>query len=262
MRLTIDYYTFFLFAIGMLLMSELQRRRIRSVKKVIKEGRQEIVQVLRVNRSKHFIDLSKKRVDADEIPKIEDKWNKSKASHSIMRQVSVLSQKKYSMKDLYKLFGFKCARDYGHLYDGFKFAMNNWNEFILKYPEIPKEIHPFLQKNIEKRLKPQIVTVRAKVEITCFTHEGVDAIKRALKCGLKYGEDNTKSNDQSNTDEELNLKIKLVAPPLFTVSVSTYEPTKGIKLVDDVVKVIKESIDQSKGSLTIKQNAQVITIDE
>jgi len=237
---------------GMLLMSELQRRRIRSVKKVIKEGRQEIVQVLRVNRSKHFIDLSKKRVDADEIPKIEDKWNKSKASHSIMRQVSVLSQKKYSMKDLYKLFGWQCAREYGHLYDGFKFAMNNWDKFLLKYPEIPKEIQGFLQKNIEKRLKPQIVTVRAKVEITCFTHEGVDAIKRALKAGLKYGEENTSSNDNNNNDEEeLNLKIKLVAPPLFTVSVSTYEPNKGIKLVDDVVGVIKESIDQSKGSLTI-----------
>merc|ERR1719384_1809482 len=95
---------------GMLLMSELQRRRIRSVKRVIKEGRQEIVQVLRVNRSKHFIDLSKKRVDAEEVPKVEDKWNKSKASHSIIRQVSVLSNKKYSMKELYKLFGWQCAR--------------------------------------------------------------------------------------------------------------------------------------------------------
>eukprot|EP01084_Bolivina_argentea_P139932 246109_1 len=118
---------------GMLLMTELQRRRIRSVKRVIKEGRQEIVQVLRVNREKHFIDLSKKRVIIEEIPKVEERWNKSKAAHSIMRQVSVLSQKKYSMKQLYKLFGWKCAADYGHLYDSFKFSMNNCNEFIIKY---------------------------------------------------------------------------------------------------------------------------------
>ena len=243
-------------------MSELQRRRIRSVKKVIKEGRQEIVQVLRVNRSKHFIDLSKKRVDADLIPKTEDRWNKSKAAHSIMRQVSVLSQKKYSMKELYKAFGWQCAKDYGHLYDGFKFAMNNWDEFILKYPNIPKEVQPFLKKNIEKRLKPQIVTVRAKVELTCFTHEGVDAIKRALKHGLKYGEENNTITSGSGGSEDLTLKIKLVAPPLFTVSVSTYEPQKGIKLVDDVVKEINKSITDSKGTMTIKQNAQIITIEE
>merc|ERR1719384_1445039 len=120
---------------GMLLMSELQRRRIRSVKKVIKEGRQKIVQVVRVNKEKHFIDLSKKRVDAEEIPACEEKWNKSKASHSIIRQVSVLSKKKYSMRDLYKAFGFQCAKDYGHLYDAFKWAMNNWSAFLEKYPE-------------------------------------------------------------------------------------------------------------------------------
>eukprot|EP00485_Elphidium_margaritaceum_P019109 CAMPEP_0202728296 /NCGR_PEP_ID=MMETSP1385-20130828/185554_1 /ASSEMBLY_ACC=CAM_ASM_000861 /TAXON_ID=933848 /ORGANISM="Elphidium margaritaceum" /LENGTH=403 /DNA_ID=CAMNT_0049394543 /DNA_START=46 /DNA_END=1258 /DNA_ORIENTATION=- len=306
---------------GMLLMSELQRRRIRSVKKVIKEGRQEIVQVLRVNRSKHFIDLSKKRVDADEIPKIEDKWNKSKAAHSIVRQVTVLSNSKFSMKQLYKLFGWQCAKDFGHLYDGFKFAMNDWNAFLAKYPAIPKDIQPFLLKNIEKRLKPQIVTVRAKVEITvlrrkefamndwnaflakypaipkdiqpfllkniekrlkpqivtvrakveitCFTAEGVEAIKRALKAGLKFGEEHNSAAKTSkeqpelgSSDEDLNVKIKLVAPPLFTVSVSTYEPEKGIKLVNDMVDVIIESIEQSKGTLTVKQSAQVIAVEE
>eukprot|EP01083_Nonionella_stella_P015278 42749_1 len=242
---------------GMLLMSELQRRRIRSVKRVIKEGRQEIVQVLRVNRSKHFIDLSKKRVDADEVPKLEERWNKSKASHSIMRQVSVLSKKKYSMKDLYKLFGFKAAREFGHLYDGFKYAMNNWNAFLEKYPTIPEDIQAFLKKNIEKRLKPQIVTVRAKVEITCFTHEGVDAIKRSLKAGLA-----AVPTANENNNEDSNLKIKLVAPPLFTVSVSTYEPQKGIELVNSVVNVITHSIEESKGTLTVKQNAQVIAVDQ
>ena len=245
----------------MLLMSELQRRRIRSVKKVIKEGRQEIVQVLRVNRAKHFIDLSKKRVDMDEVPKLEMRWNKSKASHSIIRQVSVLSEKKYSMKDLYKLFGFQCARDYGHLYDGFKFAMDNWQEFLDKYPKIPEDIRPFLRKNIEKRLKPQIVTVRAKVEITCFTHEGVEAIKRSLKAGIAFGEASDEKTERSK-DEELRLKVKLVAPPLFTVSVSTYEPDKGIKLVDEVVGAIQKSITESGGTLTIKQSAQIIKEDE
>mmetsp|Transcript_57214 Transcript_57214/g.51513 ORF Transcript_57214/g.51513 Transcript_57214/m.51513 type:complete len:346 (-) Transcript_57214:49-1086(-) len=250
---------------GMLLMSELQRRRIRSVKKVIKEGRQEIVQVIRSDRAKHFIDLSKKRVDQDLVPGTEDRWNKSKASHSIMRQVSVLSKKKYSMKELYKLFGWQCAKDYGHLYDGFKFAMNNWDEFLLKYPNIPIEVQGFLKKNIEKRLKPQIVTVRSKVELTCFTHEGVDAIKRALKIGLKYGEEeNNKisSSSDGGGGEDLSIKIKLVAPPLFTVSVSTYEPNKGIKLVDDVVKEINKSITESKGTMTIKQSAQVIANED
>ena len=47
---------------GMILLSELSRRRIRSISKLIKVGRQEPVIVLRVDKEKGYIDLSKRRV--------------------------------------------------------------------------------------------------------------------------------------------------------------------------------------------------------
>lgn len=246
---------------AMLLLSELQRRRIRSVKKVIKEGRQEIVRVIKVNKDKQFVDLSKKRVDPEDIPPCEEKWNKSKASHSIMRQVAVLSKGKsdYSMKQLYKLFGWEVAKDYGHLYDGFKSAFHNWDAFLEKYPDIPEDVRDDLKKNIDKRLKPQMVTVRAKVEITCFTVEGVEAIKRGLRAGLAVCDE--KDSGIEFDDEDTQLKIKLVAPPLFTVSVSTYEPDKGTKLVNKAVEAVKQSILESKGTINIKQSATVIRMD-
>lgn len=46
---------------GMILMSELSKRRIRSVKKVVRVGRHEVALVLRVDKEKGYIDLSKKR---------------------------------------------------------------------------------------------------------------------------------------------------------------------------------------------------------
>jgi len=45
---------------GMILLSELTRRRIRSVSKLIKVGRIEPVMVLRVDKEKGYIDLSKR----------------------------------------------------------------------------------------------------------------------------------------------------------------------------------------------------------
>lgn len=52
---------------GMILLSELSRRRIRSVQKLIKVGRQEPVMVLRVDKEKGYIDLSKRRVSPEDI---------------------------------------------------------------------------------------------------------------------------------------------------------------------------------------------------
>lgn len=52
---------------GMILLSELSRRRIRSVQKLIKVGRQEPVMVLRVDKEKGYIDLSKRRVNPEDV---------------------------------------------------------------------------------------------------------------------------------------------------------------------------------------------------
>lgn len=46
---------------GMILLSELSKRRFRSVNKLIRVGRHEVVMVLRVDPKKGYIDLSKRR---------------------------------------------------------------------------------------------------------------------------------------------------------------------------------------------------------
>lgn len=61
---------------GMILLSELSRRRIRSVNKLVKVGRAEPVVVLRVDRDKGYIDLSKRRVSPEEAAACEEKFNK------------------------------------------------------------------------------------------------------------------------------------------------------------------------------------------
>lgn len=78
---------------GMILLSELSRRRIRSITKLIKVGRMEPVTVLRVDKEKGYIDLSKRRVSAEEAVACEERFNKSKLVHTIMRNVAEVTQK-------------------------------------------------------------------------------------------------------------------------------------------------------------------------
>jgi len=66
---------------GMILLSELSRRRIRSVKKLINVGRTEVAMVLRVDKDKGYIDLSKRRVSPEDVEQLEEKYNKSKTVH-------------------------------------------------------------------------------------------------------------------------------------------------------------------------------------
>merc|ERR1712166_737413 len=62
---------------GMILLSELSRRRIRSINKLIKVGRTEQCVVLRVDKEKGYIDLSKRRVSPEDVDAHEEKYSKA-----------------------------------------------------------------------------------------------------------------------------------------------------------------------------------------
>ena len=91
---------------GMILLSELSRRRIRlefsqdqcrnvtiiklirSINKLIRVGRTEPVVVIRVDKDKGYIDLSKRRVSKEDIERCTEKYSKAKAVNSIVRHVA------------------------------------------------------------------------------------------------------------------------------------------------------------------------------
>jgi len=141
------------------------------------------------------------------------------------------------------------AKRFKHVYDGFKWALQNREQFLKEY-DVPKDIVDILFKNIENRLRPQVVTIRASIECTCFTKEGIEAIKRALKAGLDVQEDDTA------------IKINLVAPPLFNVSLSTLNPEDGRDKITHVIELIESNIKKSGGNLVIKSPPTAVMPDE
>lgn len=77
---------------GMILLSELSRRRIRSINKLIRVNKTEPVVVIRVDKEKGYIDLSKRRVSAEDVEKCTERYAKAKAVNSILRHVADILQ--------------------------------------------------------------------------------------------------------------------------------------------------------------------------
>src|SRR6218665_70803 len=88
---------------GMILLSELSRRRIRSINKLIRIGRDECVVVIRVDKEKGYIDLSKRRVSPEDISRCEEKFARGKTINSILRHVGeILSYNEQQLEQLYE----------------------------------------------------------------------------------------------------------------------------------------------------------------
>ncbi|KAF8944995.1 hypothetical protein BGZ47_003418 [Haplosporangium gracile] len=229
---------------GMILLSELSRRRIRSIQKLIRVGKNEVVVVLRVDKEKGYIDLSKRRVSATDIVKCEERYNKSKAVHSIMSTVAKKESK--DLEVLYEQLAWPLYAKYGHAYDAFKAALNEPEKVFegLEMTEVTKEE---LLNNIKRRLTPQPIKIRADIEVTCFDYEGIDAIKTAFK------------EAEAVSLSEVPIRVKLVAPPLYVMITNALDKQLGIETMEKAIAVLEESIKKNNGNMVTKMSPKAVT---
>ena len=75
------------------------------------------------SRTIGYIDLSKRRVSAEDMVSAEERFHKSKAVHSILRHVADTCS--ISQQQLYQQFGWHLYTRFGHAYDAFKLAITS-----------------------------------------------------------------------------------------------------------------------------------------
>ena len=235
---------------GMILLSELSRRRIRSIHKLIRVNRNEVVMVLRVDKEKGYIDLSKRRVSPEDVAACEDRFNKAKAVHGVLRHLA--ERRKLYLEDLYEKIGWPLYKKYGHAYDAFKMAISEDKTVADPFSEldVPAEMIEELKTYILRRLAPQPIKIRSDVEVSCFTYEGIDAIKTALNAGIEVG------TDQSP------IRIKLIAPPIYVLSTTTLEKEAGIALLNKSIDTIREKITEKGGKIDVKMAPKAVSLKE
>ncbi|KAH9837859.1 eukaryotic translation initiation factor 2 subunit alpha [Rhodofomes roseus] len=260
---------------GMILLSELSRRRIRSIQKLIRVGRNEVVVVLRVDKEKGYIDLSKRRVSPEDITKCEERYMKSKTVASIMRHVASKlpsgpsegaegketkegeetevtgTSEEERLEQLYEQIGWPLGKKYGHPYDAFKLVLTEQETILASLPApVPENVKSILLSTIARRLTPQPIKLRADIELTCYTPAGIDAIKKALRAGEK------------ESNEAVPIKAKLVAPPLYVLSTNATDKYAAVDRLERAIESIQSTIEDSGGSLVVKMKPKAISETE
>lgn len=191
-----------------------------------------------------YIDLSKRRVSPEDILKCEERYNKSKLAHSILRHVA--EKTLVPIEDLYTAIAWPLNRKYGSSVDAFKLSITNpdvWAE--IKFPS--EVVKGELVSYIGRRLTPQPTKVRADVEVTCFGYEGIDAVKTALRFA-----------EAQNTPETI-VKVKLVSPPLYVLTSQCLDKTTGIATLEQAISGIEKSIKGAGGGCVVRMAPKAVT---
>lgn len=193
--------------------------------------------VMRVDKEKGYIDLSKRRVSKEEAEACEDRFNKAKIVYTIVRHVAETTHS--NLLELMQKIAWPLSRKYKSAYDAFQMAVSDEN--ILKELELPSNVLKPLEASIRRRMTPQPVRIRADIDVTCFTEAGIDGIREALMVGENAG------------TEEIPLKIKLIAPPMYVILTTSLDKKKGIDVMTDAISAIEKKIKEFGGHLKVRQ---------
>lgn len=80
---------------------------------------------------------------------------------------------------------------------------------------------------------------RADIEVTCFTYEGIDAIRDALLTGCDAG------------TAECPIRIKLIAPPMYVMTTMTLDKDLGIAALQAGIDAITAKIQVRAGAVAL-----------
>lgn len=195
--------------------------------------------------------MSKRRVSPEEAIKCEDKFTKSKTVYSILRHVAEVLEytKDEQLESLFQrtawVFDDKYKRPGYGAYDAFKHAVSDPS--ILDSLDLNEDEREVLINNINRRLTPQAVKIRADIEVACYGYEGIDAVKEALRAGLNC------------STETMPIKINLIAPPRYVMTTTTLERTEGLSVLNQAMAVIKEKIEEKRGVFNVQMEPKVVT---
>jgi translation initiation factor 2 subunit 1 len=162
---------------------------------------------------------------------------------SIMRHVTSKIEGA-TLEELHTRITWPLYVKYGHAYDAFKTALSDKVD-VFEGLDVDERTKGLILENVRRRLTPQPVKVRADIELTCFTYEGIEAIRAALLAG------------QAETSEEVPLKIMLIAPPEYVLLATVLDGDAGVANLNRAIERISEVITSKGGKCVIKMAAKI-----
>lgn len=222
---------------GLIVYSELTKKRTKNVQKLIKVGTMEGFHVMKVDKEKGYIDLSKKRAQYEDKLAAFERYYKGKIAHNFMQSITVKSNE--PLDRLYETFGWEAEKEFGSLYKCFREVLLCKN-ILQKKIKCTQYITENLLQEIEELVKQKFVIpkikVRTDVETRCNRGNGVHVIKNIL---LRIEE------------EYPEVDVSLIYSPVFSFSIMSEDSESGERVLRELLQKLEKRVEGEGGEYSV-----------
>ncbi len=214
---------------GMIHVSEVALKWVKDIREFIKENQFVVCRVMRIEGSD--ISLSVKRVRREDADRRLGEFKKERKAEKMLELLAKKSNK--TLDDAYREVGNELGEEFGSLHRAFEFAIKNPD---LLRNKIGK--NPWLDSIIEmagKSYSEKVYIVKADLELFCYSPNGIEIIKKALRKAADSGVD-----------------VKYVSAPNYVISASGKNFRDVKEKVVNAAEAVSNEINSNKGECEFK----------
>lgn len=239
---------------GIIPFTEVTRIRIRAIGKVIKVGRNEAAQVIRIDKDKGYIDLSKKHVTPKEAKECEDRYSKGNDVRSIVCYVAKecgMSAEEAMRTIAYPLYRRQPGK---HAYTWLQELHKTRNvEEILGPLNISEKAKKVLMNTVDHKMKTGTFLIHADIEMTCFQCDGVNAIREVLLMGYHFKEDQ---------EPRIPISVTIIGPPKYSLRAKTEHKEEGMQRMNELIEAMNIEMTKRGGVMKVTSAPHILGDEE
>ena len=224
---------------ALILASNTTRKRVKNVKKLLRVGTQDYMQVIGIDKEGGFIDLSKRTVQLEDVETKKKEFDKAKIVHLIMRLTA------YNMRckliDLYQAYGWDLYDKFDHAYDAFKLCLTD-PDLVFSKINITEEQKSALLASIHKKMAAAPQKLRTTFNLHCYTYGGIEAIKESLLAAKAQ-----------TSDEKFKLVFQMIAPPEYKAEVVSLDKAGATERLEKALEIVQTEIKARGGQFKLVQ---------
>ncbi len=221
--------------------NEWTRRRVKTVSKFTQVGLKFVMQVVRVDENRGYVDVARKNVTQEESDQHLALFKKSATLHNIFQRLSMISG--LSMEVIYSQFGWPLYKTFAHPLDGLVEAARNQEVLQGEYQKLDAlaspDGHPSqqLQKIVEHRFPIQITRVIGKIQLLSPGIEGIQLIKEIL----------VEAKKQVGEKYSGPLEVTVEACPVYCITTKSNDARLSIEMVNAYIDTVKQLASGRRG---------------
>ncbi|MCF2139730.1 MAG: S1 RNA-binding domain-containing protein [Candidatus Lokiarchaeota archaeon] len=216
---------------GMVHISELSNRWVKNINSIVSIGQRLVLQVIRVNKDRGYLDLSLRRVNKIQRTTVMNQWRYAIKLEGLLNFFA--EQHGMTLSDLYEKAIWALIDQYGEIRNAFETIKEDGFEALINTPglDISEDLQKELYKLIIENITISKVNLQVEFDIRSFEGNGIEVIKEGFAAVKRL-----------RKPKGVEISFAYIGAPIYRMNLEAKDYHTAEKFLEKVHKKFEETI--------------------